>query len=196
MLEKIDYCIDHSTQLEFCVSKKRNYIRHTAIAVLVDGKQIATLNYGTTLAYEDFTIFKVFETLSVVSSTPGPSAIVVEDYECEEQEIAFCIAIFCIASLIAKQKMKNFIRSLLNIRMGKYHLTENNCRDYVDAAAERIRIFGKSEDAIIFDRRHYETTMTEIRCEDYSYMAGCRFITLIVLVLVLILICELQLKSY
>ena len=197
MLENLDYCIDQSTALEFCVSKKRNYIRHTAIAVLVDGRQIATLNYGTSQAYEDFTILKVFETLSVVSSMPAPSAVVVEDYECEEQEIAFRIAIFCIASLTAKQKMKNFIRSLLNIRMGKYHLTENNCRDYVDAATEQIRIFGSSEGAIIGARRHYEITMAKIRDEDYSYMiAGWWVIALIVSVLVRILMSEFQPKSY
>ena len=148
--------INASSEIEFAWNENKGFFRHTAIVLKFDGKPVFTIDYGQKGSYfgsfgssishvnrpsePSHQILEASSQASAVISAvllPG-SDLRVNDIERSEIKIIRSIAKFSLNSVGSKQFVKELIVEIASIKMGKYSVFSNNCRDFVEKAFDVI----------------------------------------------------------
>ena len=131
-------------EVTFTIYQKENLLRHTGIAIKVNGTIDQTIDFGTSLGYENTkgdhkaTLKKWRQYVFAALNIPVESRIAINySLETENKELVE-LKTFWVSKPEEAEDVKAMIRQLRNIPMGDYQLLKNNCRDYVTKAADII----------------------------------------------------------
>jgi len=125
ILRQIDNCQD----ILFAVTRKTNVIAHTGIVLIFDGTPMFTIDFAPKIFKNSLKQKKVQMKAATAGSVEG--SVTVNYFNKNVMKIFHDIRLFAIGTKLEKEKAKELFFKLLNIEMGKYKLTNNNCRDYV-----------------------------------------------------------------
>ena len=135
--KEVEKEIDCRKKITFALYQKLNFIGHTGIVLIFDGTPRFTLDFGPD--GEDF--FKSSRVSSATMSSYVAEGLAINIYDDKNMK-----KIYDIKSFSCKETKKHQIfKKLLEIRMGRYHLLHNNCRDHVIKCYKVIAESGKKK---------------------------------------------------
>ena len=135
--EKVFDLIDVSDELVFAWNQKRDFIGHTGVVLICDGKPEFTFDFGPSLAYcgsgGNFLLAssQSAQTTSATFQIPVQSGISINQFNESESIIKGSIIAVRTWSKGQKTKAKNAVSGLLSLTMADYTLLNNNCREFV-----------------------------------------------------------------
>jgi len=133
----------HET-VQFGWSRKLDFISHTAIAILLDGKPVFTIDYG---ADEDkLPTANPISQLSMTSASKVSSSIGINLWKGQKSEMQDILFL-----TLNQDTAIQVVKILYKMLLGDYNLFGNNCRDYVIKAVETLQELSESDGNLKID---------------------------------------------
>ena len=133
--------IDTSYYIELCWGKDETWIRHTSIVLKFNGEPFCTIDYGPTEGqFGTIGSVAISSKKSIVACTALAfgSSVYVNDYKISKPKIVGKLLEFALSSRENKKRAIDLLVQISQLDMGDYHLTKNNCRDFVSKAMDII----------------------------------------------------------
>lgn len=163
--------IEKSNKFEFTWSKDpKTLVRHTALVLVFDDNPQLTVDFAESNPSKS-KIQSVLNNMAGISQLATTSTklsiesdLIVSPFNYDANLVILgSLLKFSINNEESKERARNLVLSILNIKMGSYNAKTNNCRTFVREAFEIIKKEPECSDIM---KEKFEEEMTKIEKED------------------------------
>ena len=132
--------ISESTSIVFGITRKKNPIGHTGIALIFDDVPRFTIDFGTTKVGEDSsgTVTKALQMLRTMLFSPVARGVSIHRFHSAKTRVVLRFTKVNLSNRDTEEVTMKLINDLVEMKMRKYKLFRNDCRNYVEQAYNYI----------------------------------------------------------